>query len=346
MIKFEEHEGLIFKMLDKPEPLTVDAEMPCLVRLIQDDSPMGLCNRWKYSEKQDFLKKDWTISLLENNLNKVKDIHYSQFEIIGYPVEEGSRWWALYSAMNGKSFVHKDAKQCRIFTMFSERELRMSDGEGETVEYVEIDEFLNDAAKDGWQIYKEPKPEPLLADAKVGDLCKRMDGKWVQVDSYSNDRPCPIMCKSDIGGQDCFTLDGRNHNAVNDSKDIIHTEPLAPEGSAEWALQMWKLGNDIRNETGVVLMADYESEEIRVKHLVDVFTSGWQLYEPEPEPAKEKFKVGDESLEKEIKWLKNELYRLINERNALVKINQQLQDNLEALRNENLQLIEQIGGGE
>lgn len=42
-------------------------------------------------------------------------------------------------------------------------------------------------------------------------------------------------------------------------------------------------------------------------------------------------------MEKEIKWLKNELCRLINGRNALVKINQQLQDNLEALRNDNLQ---------
>lgn len=32
----------------------------------------------------------------------------------------------------------------------------------------------------------------------------------------------------------------------------------------------------------------------------------------------------------------NELYRLVNERNALVKINQQLQDSLETLRNDNL----------
>lgn len=45
----------------------------------------------------------------------------------------------------------------------------------------------------------------------------------------------------------------------------------------------------------------------------------------------------EEALEKEIKWLKNELYRLGNEHNALVKINQQLQDNLEALRYDNLQ---------
>lgn len=44
--------------------------------------------------------------------------------------------------------------------MFSETELRVSDGEGETVEFVEIDRFLSDAAKDGWQLY-EPKPEAV-----------------------------------------------------------------------------------------------------------------------------------------------------------------------------------------
>ena len=41
MIKFEEHEGLLFRMLDKPVPLTPDAKMPCLVRMIQDDTMLG-----------------------------------------------------------------------------------------------------------------------------------------------------------------------------------------------------------------------------------------------------------------------------------------------------------------
>ncbi len=43
--RFEEHEGKLFKMLEEPTPLTPDAEMPCLVRLIQDDSPMGKHNK-------------------------------------------------------------------------------------------------------------------------------------------------------------------------------------------------------------------------------------------------------------------------------------------------------------
>jgi hypothetical protein len=44
MIEYKEHEGKLFRMLDKPVPLTPDSKLPCLVRLIQDDSPMGRYN--------------------------------------------------------------------------------------------------------------------------------------------------------------------------------------------------------------------------------------------------------------------------------------------------------------
>ena len=150
-----------------------------------------------------------------------------------------------------------------------------------------------------------PEPKPLLADAKVGDLCQRMDGKWVQVDSYSNDRPCPVMCKSDIGGQDCFTLDGRNHNAINDSKDIIHTEPLAEVGSAEWAWQMLKIGRMVTDaptlhhyehniKTSMVTCVTNRRGFRHSARSIDTWgegrrETGWQLYE-EPQPT---YKVGD-----------------------------------------------------
>lgn len=68
----------------------------------------------------------------------------------------------------------------------------------------------------------------------------------------------------------------------------------------------------------------------------------------------------EEALRMDIKRLTYELFkadkdnvglridndRLMSEKDALVKINKQLQDDLETLRNDNLQLIEQIGGGE
>ena len=130
----------------------------------------------------------------------------------------------------------------------------------------------------------DPPAKPLLADARVGDLCQRRDGKWVQIDSVSHDRPCPVMCKSDIGGQDCFTLDGRNHNAVNNDKDIIHTEPLAEEGTAEWAWQMMKLGKPVSHPAEGEFQDTYYTKAGFVRCMAK---TGWQLYE-EPE-----FKVGD-----------------------------------------------------
>lgn len=128
----------------------------------------------------------------------------------------------------------------------------------------------------------------LLADAKVGDLCRRRDGKWVQIDSLSNDRPCPIMCKSDIGGMDCFTLDGRNHNAVGDEKDIVSCEQLAPKGSAEWAWQMNKLlGKKVMHSHSNCITDGNIMSKHKDIFLAVTYLTGWQIYEPEPEPAKE-----------------------------------------------------------
>ena len=93
MIKFEEHDGLIFKMLDKPTPLTPDAEMPCLVRLIQDDSPMGRLNKRNYDESLNKIE-------CATGYNKMLKMPFNnmpfaieKFEIIGTFVKEGSAEW-------------------------------------------------------------------------------------------------------------------------------------------------------------------------------------------------------------------------------------------------------------
>lgn len=150
-----------------------------------------------------------------------------------------------------------------------------------------IDSWIHNVPKIGWQIYAE---KPLLAEARKGDLCQRRDGKWVQIDSLSNDRPCPIMCKSDIGGMDCFTLDGRNHNAVGDEKDIISTEPLAPEGTAEWAWQMLMLGKTVYNplryysSSHGFITSDMLGNGSKQSFVDWQEPFGWQLYEPKPLP--------------------------------------------------------------
>jgi len=283
-MRFEKHNDMLFLMLEEPVPLTSDAEMPCLVRLIQDDSPMGRNNKNSFIS---CLHQLYVIDSFVSNKNVVIEnglivTHHSRFEIIGThvkPVKEGSAEWALHHLMQGKMVCHKKFPSiiyCKHASKIM-REVRCG-----WVDYMSIDAWLNGAHKNGWQIYTEPKP--LLAEAKVGDLCQRRDGKYVQVDSISYDRPCPIMCKSDIGGMDCFGWDGKNYNALAGEKDIIHTEPLAPEGTAEWAWQMLMLRIPVSHPAEGEFQETYYTKEGFVRCMAK---TGWQIYK-EPKPESEK----------------------------------------------------------
>jgi hypothetical protein len=172
MIKYETINGKLCRMVE-PEPLTPDSPMPCIARIVQDDTAMGKYNRSRCCAEA-LVKKHLITDvsyggfvLIESG--KVYASECWQYEIIGYPVEEGSHWWALWQAENGKSFEHKTAHHCRIFTMFSETELRVTNEEGEVVEFVDIDRFLSEGAKDGWQLY-EPDH-----DFNVGDWVEFID---------------------------------------------------------------------------------------------------------------------------------------------------------------------------
>lgn len=93
MIKFKEQDGLIFKMLDEPVPLTKDAEVPCLVRFI-----MPFSERFKGKHDGvaffcDAIKKN---PLYGNRLYAYETRRVGciaeprELEIIGYPVADGS----------------------------------------------------------------------------------------------------------------------------------------------------------------------------------------------------------------------------------------------------------------
>ena len=97
MIKFEEHDGLIFKILDKPIPLTPEAEMPCLVRLIQDDSPMGKLNKDLHGYDTKGLTPKICTEVIDINdlsdhnrgsvrYNGFISCQYYHYELIGIPV--------------------------------------------------------------------------------------------------------------------------------------------------------------------------------------------------------------------------------------------------------------------
>ena len=155
-MKFETINGQLCRMVE-PEPLTDKSQFPCVVRLIQDETMLGKANI-RACHPETLANKRICIELTDDGLFMDGNYTY-RYEIIGYPVADGSKEWALWQAENGKSFEHKTAHHCRIFTMFSETELRVTNEEGEVVEFVDIDRFLSEGAKDGWQLY-EPQPEP------------------------------------------------------------------------------------------------------------------------------------------------------------------------------------------
>jgi hypothetical protein len=135
-----------------------------------------------------------------------------------------------------------------------------------------------------------PEPKPLLADAKVGDLCKTDLDEWIQIDD-APEPPSPILYHIDRPFKG----------------NIIHTEPLAPEGTAEWAWQMLVLGKKIARTSwrsgcyyvihnGFVRhvhdsnMSDFQYDPGSWKARTAEVGKVWIIYKEQPEPS---FKVGD-----------------------------------------------------
>jgi hypothetical protein len=213
-----------------------------------------------------------------------------------------------------------------------------------------VNAFKNKAARlsrDNQQLMaqisaKAEQPKPLLADAKVGDLCQRRDGGYVTILKTNGYRQFPVMC-DDLMTR---TLDGKICSG-HPEYDIVSTEPLAPIGSAEWALQMMKLGKDVcrkGHETayyhicndGKEIACSLKNESrLTYGHLLvrkwGETGNDWQLYEPKQEPCpacngtgkvekpEPKFKVGDlvtdgvingniTSLTDDLAWVKTGLY--------------------------------------
>lgn len=81
--------------------------------------------------------------------------------------------------------------------------------------------------------------KPLLADAKVGWVCKRRDGKYVQIDGVP-----PDTLYFESSGI-LYYPEGNISLDREDLLDVISCEPLAPEHTPEWAWQMMLLGNKV-----------------------------------------------------------------------------------------------------
>ncbi len=303
MIKFKEQDGLLFRMLEEPTPLTPDAKMPVLVRLIQDDSPMGMYNK-KHRDTiygirlKCFLHPIIAVFIDNDNIVNAQSWEYYRYEIIGTPVKEGSPDWAWYQMMQGEKICHKkfpSIMYCESDYGIMRKEMRYNYVEC----YMSVLAWLNRAYDNGWQIYHEPKP--LLADAKVGDLCQRRDGKWVQIDRLLSIGGMPLICY-EIGGLR-YMNNGEQLNSKLSELGIISTEPLAPEETKEWALQMMKLGKCVCHVKAPSIKyhrpTHYVKRVVRENCTDDMSDAvwmkgadptGWQLYEPKPEPI---FTTGD-----------------------------------------------------
>ena len=93
MIKFEEHDGLLFKMLDEPVPLTPDTKMPCLVRFRMPFSERFRGKHEGVAFFCDAIKKNplYGNRLYAYETRRVGCIaEPKELEIIGYIVADGS----------------------------------------------------------------------------------------------------------------------------------------------------------------------------------------------------------------------------------------------------------------
>ena len=123
-----------------------------------------------------------------NSTNPVMSILGELFEIIGYPVVEGSTGWALYHAIDGK-IVTMDG--CVIYKIHDGKLWECFPDDSNEWRVVADDgirhwlKYIHD--KTGWQIYTEPEPA-----YKVGD--------WVEVNANGVKKQGKIMrfCEADF----------------------------------------------------------------------------------------------------------------------------------------------------
>ena len=89
----------------------------------------------------------------------------------------------------------------------------------------------------------DPPAKPLLADARVGDLCRLRHGGYTQLEPVKG-----LGGKTWYDRTDRYTSypDGRLSKVEDNESDSSATEPLAEGRTAEWAWQMAKLGIETR----------------------------------------------------------------------------------------------------
>lgn len=192
MIKFEEHEGQLFRMLEEPKFLEPGDSKPFLIRLIADDSRMGKYNRGMYSKKE--LSTKYVLELVSLGAcvmvssGNLDSIECYQYEIIGYHVAEGSVEWAWYQMMKGEKITSAEFFSQRYYAIkkgcdycaFYENDgnevcINTRRTYGEFIEYSKRCDMLS------WIIYKEPKSQYKVGDwvEFIDDGGRKSQGKYL-----------------------------------------------------------------------------------------------------------------------------------------------------------------------
>lgn len=165
MTELRQINGTLCRMVE-PTPLQPDSPMPCVVRLIQDDSRLGILNKLLHEGcYQDvFICSSCNEQVCHISIDGEEyDDFYPKYEIIGYPVVEGSIEWAWYQ----RCMLDIPVIGPNGVTPNNNFTLKQWCGQ-----------YRLTSMKTGWRLY-EPEPEP---DFRVGDWvkCERKDKSTFQ----------------------------------------------------------------------------------------------------------------------------------------------------------------------
>ena len=152
-IKFETINNTLCRMVE-PEPLTDTSTFPCVVRLIQNDTMLGKANK-RACHPETLANKRICVELTDDGMFMDGNYTY-RYEIIGYPVEEGSHWWALWQMRNGNAVCHTKAPSIKYSmpTHYVKRKVREN-----CTDDMSIQVWLSGADETGWQLHA-PQPNP------------------------------------------------------------------------------------------------------------------------------------------------------------------------------------------
>jgi|GEM_PF-2126133 len=219
--RFEEHDNQLFRMLEEPVQLK-EKNTNVLVQFITH-GVIGeyVMEHWLDCGQEnapifvDSVDSDGDVIVFIENGNKY-GCPFPMFEIIGYPVEEGSAEWMIYQAMQGRKGIHPDITR----PVHYDGECMTMDGDEKSIRMAPS--LFISSYPNGWQIYKEPETdkEPIAGCDNCKHRCTKSNidycqmyepkptfkvGDWVKhdVDSYLQ-----VIEPSDKDKTWCRTLSG------------------------------------------------------------------------------------------------------------------------------------------